>query len=109
MGLGFFSSDLIKGTHLDVKLQVLIHGIDVVEDVMRDPRDDPHELRVMQLPLVHEKHKHRQLKSAGKLSERRDHTGMHEQNPMEDGAPTHARLLPRRVHLTGRQTGSSWK
>lgn len=52
-------SPSIRGTDLDVKLQVFVHGIDVVKDVVCDPRDDPHELWVMQLPLVGEKCKHR--------------------------------------------------
>lgn len=34
-----------------MKLQVFIHGIDMVKDIVCDPRDDPHELRVMELPL----------------------------------------------------------
>lgn len=46
----------LNGTYLDMKLQVFIHGINMVKDVVRDPRDNPHELRVMQLPLVGEKH-----------------------------------------------------
>lgn len=37
--------------YLDVKLQVLVHGVDVVEDVSGDTRDDPHQLRVVQVPL----------------------------------------------------------
>lgn len=39
-------------TYLDVKLQVFIHGIDMVEDVMCDPWYNAHELRVMKLSLV---------------------------------------------------------
>lgn len=34
-----------------MELQVLIHGVDVVEDVSSDPRDDSHQLRVVQLAL----------------------------------------------------------
>lgn len=34
-----------------MELQVLIHGVDVVEDVSSNPRDDSHQLRVMQLAL----------------------------------------------------------
>lgn len=54
----FLSWHSIISTYLDVKLQVLVHGIDVVKDVVRDPWDDSHELRVMELPLVGEKHRH---------------------------------------------------
>lgn len=65
-GSNFFSRGSVKGTYLDVKLQVLIHGVDMVKDVVCNPGDDPHELRVMQLPLVSERYKHRQLKGARK-------------------------------------------
>lgn len=37
--------------HLDVKFQVLVHGVDVVKDVMGDARDDPHQLGVVQFAL----------------------------------------------------------
>lgn len=37
--------------YLYVKLQVFIHGIDVIKDVMCNSRNDSHELRVVQLPL----------------------------------------------------------
>ena len=37
--------------HLDVELQVLVHGVDVVEYVLGNSRDDAHELRVVQLAL----------------------------------------------------------
>lgn len=36
-----------NSTYLDVELQVLVHGIDVVKDVVCDPWDDAHELRVV--------------------------------------------------------------
>lgn len=45
--------------YLDVELQIFIHGIDMVKDVMCDPWNDAHELRVVELPLVSGKHKHR--------------------------------------------------
>lgn len=38
-------------SHLDVELQVLVHRVDVVEDVAGDARDDSHQLRVMQFAL----------------------------------------------------------
>lgn len=34
-----------------MKLQVLVHGIYVIKNIMCNPRYDAHELRVMQLPL----------------------------------------------------------
>lgn len=34
-----------------MELKVLIHGVDVVEDVSGDPGNDAHELRVVQLSL----------------------------------------------------------
>ena len=37
--------------HLNVEFKVLIHGVDVVEDVSSDPGNDAHQLRVVQLPL----------------------------------------------------------
>lgn len=39
------------GHHLDVELQVLIHGVDVVKDVPGNTRDDSHELGIMQVSL----------------------------------------------------------
>lgn len=57
--VSFLGSQSMTLTYLDVKLQVFIHGIYMVKDVVCNPWDDPHELRVMQLPLVKEKHKHR--------------------------------------------------
>jgi len=45
------SSLPIATTHFDMKLQVLIHGIDVVEDVLNYPGDDAHPIRVMEIPL----------------------------------------------------------
>lgn len=47
LGLSFFSRDSINCTYLDVELQVLIHGIDMVKDVMCNPWNDAHELRVV--------------------------------------------------------------
>lgn len=38
-------------TNFDMKLQVFIHGIDVVEDVLNYPGDDAHSIRVMEVPL----------------------------------------------------------
>lgn len=37
--------------YLDVELQVLIHGVDVIEDVVCNSGDDSHQLGVVQLPL----------------------------------------------------------
>lgn len=51
--VSWYSSD---STYLDMKLQVLIHRINMVKDIMCNPWDDPHELRIMQLPLVGEKY-----------------------------------------------------
>lgn len=36
---------------LDVELEVLVHGVDVVKDVPGDARDDAHELGVVKLAL----------------------------------------------------------
>ena len=43
----FFSFSL----DLDVELQVLVHGVDVVEDVLHDPGDDSHGVCVMEQSL----------------------------------------------------------
>lgn len=40
-----------KGSYLDMELQVLIHRVDVVKDVLGDARDDAHQLGVMELAL----------------------------------------------------------
>ena len=37
--------------YLDVELQVLVHGVDVVEDVGGDARDDAHPMWVVELTL----------------------------------------------------------
>lgn len=42
---------LFNVLYLDVKLEVLVHGVDVVKDVVGDARDDPHQLGVVQLAL----------------------------------------------------------
>ena len=47
LGVSFFSQDSINCAYLDVELQVLIHGIDMVKDVVRNPWNDAHELRVV--------------------------------------------------------------
>ena len=53
--LNFLPSDPLRNTsfriYLYMKLQVFIHGIDVIKDVMCNSRNDSHELRVVQLPL----------------------------------------------------------
>lgn len=38
-------------SHLDVEFKVLVHGKDVVENVLSDTRDDTHLVRVVQLAL----------------------------------------------------------
>lgn len=38
-------------TYFDMKLQVFIHGIDVVEDILHYPGDDAHCICVMKIPL----------------------------------------------------------
>ena len=37
--------------NLDMELQVLVHGVDVVEDVVGDAWDDTHQLGVVELSL----------------------------------------------------------
>lgn len=37
--------------HLDMELKILIHGVNVVEDVSGNSRNDSHQLGVMQLSL----------------------------------------------------------
>lgn len=37
--------------YLDMELKVLIHGVDVVEDILRDARNDALELWVVEVPL----------------------------------------------------------
>ena len=37
--------------YFDVELQVLVHGVDVVEDVLHDPWDDAHVVCVVQQAL----------------------------------------------------------
>lgn len=34
-----------------MELQVFIHGVDVVEDILNYPGDDAHCIRVMEIPL----------------------------------------------------------
>lgn len=41
----------LHSAHFDMKLQVLVHGVDVVKYVIGDTRDDPHKLGVVQLAL----------------------------------------------------------
>lgn len=38
-------------TYFDMKLQVLVHGINVVEDVLNNPGNDSHHFWVMEFPL----------------------------------------------------------
>lgn len=38
--------------YLDVKLKILVHGVDVVKDVVCDARDDSHQLGVVQFSLT---------------------------------------------------------
>lgn len=42
-------------TYFDMKFQVFIHGIDIVEDVLHYPGDDAHCICVMEIPLQFEK------------------------------------------------------
>lgn len=53
--LDFLPSDPLHNAsfciYLYMKLQVFIHGIDVIKDVMCNSWNDSHELRVVQLPL----------------------------------------------------------
>jgi len=42
---------LLQGSYFDMKLQVLIHGVNVVEDVLNYPGDDAHHVWVMEDPL----------------------------------------------------------
>lgn len=37
--------------YLDVELEVLVHGVDVIEDVVSDAWDDAHQLGVVELAL----------------------------------------------------------
>ncbi len=46
------SKHLVKMlTYFDVKLQVLIHGVNVVEDVLDNSGNDSHHVRVMEFSL----------------------------------------------------------
>lgn len=36
-----------------MELQVLVHGVDVIKDVVGDARDDPHPLGVVEVSLEH--------------------------------------------------------
>ena len=47
LGVSFFFQDSTNCAYLDVELQVLIHGIDMVKDVVRNPWNDAHELWVV--------------------------------------------------------------
>lgn len=40
-----------SATHFDMKLQVFIHGIDVVEDILHYSGNDTHWVCVMEIPL----------------------------------------------------------
>ena len=50
-GNGTKKSSCALSTYLDMELQVLIHGVDVVEDVLDDPGDDTHSICVMEVTL----------------------------------------------------------
>lgn len=45
-------------TYFDMKLQVFIHGIDIVKDVLHYPGDDAHCICVMEITLQIEKKTH---------------------------------------------------
>lgn len=51
LGLWAESELLLSRSHLDVELQVLVHGVDVVKDVPGDTRDDSHQRGVVEVPL----------------------------------------------------------
>jgi len=42
--------------NLDMKFQVFIHGVNVVEYILDDPGNDAHALRIVQVPLQSHKH-----------------------------------------------------
>lgn len=66
----------------------------MVKDVVCDPWDDPHELRVMQLPLVGEKHKHRCWRVwETREREKEPHLGFLKQNSVEQEHHTHTGCL----------------
>lgn len=44
---------------LDVKFQVFIHGKDIVEDVIGDPRNNTHVVGIMELSLIKQKKRQR--------------------------------------------------
>ena len=50
-GLKTNKSSRALSTYLDMELQVLIHGVDVVEDVLDNPGDDAHTILIMEVPL----------------------------------------------------------
>ena len=50
-GLKTNKSSRALSTYLDMELQVLIHGVDVVEDVLDNPGDDAHPICVMEVTL----------------------------------------------------------
>lgn len=51
---------------LDVKFQVFIHGKDVVEDVISDPRNNAHVVGIMELSLI-KKERERETSSMVKI------------------------------------------
>lgn len=38
-------------TYFDVKLQVLIHGINIIKDVSHDPGNDSHHVTIVEIAL----------------------------------------------------------
>lgn len=47
----FGPSKIGRFTYFDVELQVLIHGVDVVEDVVDNSGNDSHHIRVVEFAL----------------------------------------------------------
>lgn len=47
----FFVFNPAQRKNLDVELQVLVHGVDMVKDISGNAGNNAHQLRVVQIPL----------------------------------------------------------
>lgn len=54
---GLEIQDTVLSTYFDMKLQIFVHGVDVIKDVLHYPGDDAHCVCVMEVPLQTDKKK----------------------------------------------------
>lgn len=54
-------------THFDVELRVFIHGVNVVEDVLDNSRNDSHHFRVMKFSLRRKILREKKVRNVGRI------------------------------------------